>query len=81
LRTAAITFAIEAGGGYVVKAAGFPEGRLVWQMLWSDLIGNNYLLAICGSFPLNQRRFVESCIEAGFDRACYGRLDLIEAEQ
>jgi hypothetical protein len=50
-----------------VKAAGFPEGRLVWQMLWADLFGQNYLLGICGSLPLDQQRFVESCIEAGFD--------------
>ena len=63
-----------------MKAVGFPEGRLVWQMLLADLIGKSYLLAICGFFQLDQRRFVESCIEAGFDR-CYGRLDLIEADQ
>lgn len=52
----------------ILTAAGFEEHGLVWQLLHADTIGQNYLLGITGSFPLDQRRFAEGCIREGFDR-------------
>jgi hypothetical protein len=63
----------------VLEAHGFPEYSLVWQMLWADTVGQNLLLGICDSFPLDQHRFVLGCIEEGFDRGLLREARLIEA--
>ena len=48
--------------------AGFPHGGLVWKLLYADLAGQSYLLAVSGRFPADQRSFALRCLQLGLDR-------------
>lgn len=51
-----------------LEAEGFDQSSLPWRMLHADLIGQAQLIAVSGSFPTDQRRFVGRCLIGGFER-------------
>jgi hypothetical protein len=53
----------------VLEAAGFTKETLSWQMLHADLVGQVQLMALTRRFPLDQARFVNSCLVSGVDVA------------
>jgi hypothetical protein len=65
----------------VLTEAGFQKYGLVWQMLQADTVGQNYLLGVSGSFPLDQRRFVYYCVKEGLDKGVYREARLIAQQQ
>lgn len=50
-----------------LQRAGFPVDSLPWKVFHADIIGQIQLMALIGRFPIHQRRFVEDCIEHGFE--------------
>ena len=44
---------------------GFGKGSLPYELMSADLVGQIFLMGIIGRFPLDQRRFVTSCSDAG----------------
>jgi hypothetical protein len=53
-------------GEQLIKA-GFRRDSLEYQMIKIDTVGQNYLLAIAGRFPINQAKFVRRCLDLGVD--------------
>ena len=51
------------------KLPASPETSLEWRLLYFDLAGQAYLLAMSGDFPRDQRAFAKLCIQQGLDRA------------
>lgn len=50
-----------------LERAGFPVDSMPWRVLHADLVGQIQLMGLIGRFPINQRRFVNECIEYGFE--------------
>lgn len=46
---------------------GQPKGSVAWQLLHADVVGQIYVMALIGRFPLNQGAFVRDCVVRGFD--------------
>lgn len=53
----------------IAERNGIAKGSLPWNILRIDLLGQNYLMAVSGRFPVNQRTFGERCIRYGLDEA------------
>lgn len=51
----------------VLEAEGFSANSMPWRMLHADLIGQAQLMALTRRFPLDQQRFVNSCLVDGFE--------------
>lgn len=52
----------------VLEAEGFTPASVPWKMLHADLIGQAQLMALTRRFPLDQQRFVSSCLVDGFEQ-------------
>ena len=55
-----------------LEGEGFDRQDVPWRMLHADLIGQAQLVAVSGSFPTDQRRFVGRCLIGGFERGLIG---------
>lgn len=51
----------------LVQVGGFKPSSIECKLMHIDTVGQNYLLAITGSFPVNQQEFALRCLEAGVD--------------
>ena len=51
-----------------LEGEGFDRSSVPWRMLHADLVGQAQLIAVSGSFPRDQRRFVSRCLLGGFER-------------
>ncbi|WP_041369336.1 hypothetical protein [Nakamurella multipartita] len=58
---------------------GQPRDSMAWHLLHADLVGQIYVMALVGRFPLNQGSFAKDCAVRGFDvgvlAECRQRLD------
>lgn len=63
----------------IMEKEGLKKHSLEWQMLRIDLLGQNYLRAICKKFPDNQERFVRRCLEIGFDEGVLEEARMLSA--
>lgn len=63
----------------IMETEGLKKHSLEWQMLRIDLLGQNYLRAICKKFPDNQERFVRRCLEIGFDEGVLEEARMLNA--
>lgn len=52
---------------HIAEQEGVVKGSLAWRLLRVDLVGQNYLVAVSGLFPIDQRTFVQRCIRYGLD--------------
>jgi hypothetical protein len=61
-----------------LEGAGFPPTSVPWRLLHADLIGQAQLMSLTRRFPLDQQRFVNSCLVDGFEQGLIieARLDL-----
>jgi len=58
----------------VLEAESFGPQTVVWQLLHTDLIGAIYVMSLTRRFPLDQLRFAEDCLAAGFDAGVLAEL-------
>lgn len=49
------------------RHTGQPPDSMAWHLLHADLVGQIYVMALVGRFPLNQGAFVIDCAVRGFD--------------
>jgi hypothetical protein len=63
----------------IMEREGIKKHSLEWEMLRIDLLGQNYLRAMCKKFPDNQERFVRRCLEIGFDEGVLEEVRLLTA--
>lgn len=63
----------------IIEREGIKKNSMEWQMLRIDLLGQNYLRAMCKKFPDNQERFVRRCLEIGFDEGVLEEVRILNA--
>ncbi|MDI3211750.1 hypothetical protein [Arthrobacter sp. AL12] len=63
----------------IMEVEGIKKHSMEWEMLRIDLLGQNYLRAMCKKFPDNQERFVRRCLEIGFDEGVLEEVRLLNA--
>jgi hypothetical protein len=54
---------------HVLEGADFAPKSVPWRLLHADLVGQAQLMALTRRFPLDQQRFVNSCLVDGFEQA------------
>ncbi|TFV62037.1 hypothetical protein E4P41_08535 [Geodermatophilus sp. DF01-2] len=52
-----------------LEKAGFGQDSLEYRMFHADLVGQVHLIAIGKRFPVDQRQFVERCLNEGMEHA------------
>lgn len=63
----------------IMEREGIKKKSMEWEMLRIDLLGQNYLRALCKKFPDNQEAFVRRCLEKGFDEGVLEEVRLLNA--
>ena len=57
-----------------LERAGIEIGSLTWRLLQADLVGQVYLSAVGGRFPVDQVAFVERALTIGMEAAVLAEL-------
>jgi hypothetical protein len=57
-----------------LEQAGIESGSLTWRLLQADLVGQVFLSAIGGRFPVDQVTFVERALTIGIEAAVLAEL-------
>ena len=58
----------------VLAGAGYGPETVVWRLLHADLVGQVYLSAVGGRFPLDQALFVRRALDEGLEAAVLAEL-------